>query len=660
MAVGAAALLFVAFLLLLLTPPPASPQADLQGGNAAVAFSIRSAEIADYGGKPAAVLYLYETPLGNYSVSAACSALPMQGSAALLAHAAVPGTAKNLADEVAGALAKNGFSSTRAGLPEALAMRNSVIIAPTGAIPSALAMNASTLAGANSRLIVLQSLPGRAIEEDGDIVEANESETAFAALVRLRPGREGEAAAEAAREALFGRQAWGQYALREGNGTIAIPLEGNLSETHCRAIMGLGGGKYRFSDSGRVDAYPGRLEGPPSVIAGKEAEFELSGISEQERGRNLRFAAVSSAGRREVARKEIAGGTITEGWATGFSLNFSGGGPHVVRVVDQYGRVHAAAYIDVEGLEASLGSKEGNRYEVFLRMGGKPAEGKVLARIDDGQAKEFQAENGTVVIFAAPAQGSHVMGFDLGGARAEMPFSHEGGGFVESYAKYAAAGAILLLAFYLAVGAARKAKYRIVFPDSAPRQEIARLSWGDMRDAWRASDGKNGGHCLPAYPHEIAESIAIAPRKKGERIHADAQSCLFALRRLSKQGVFAECGGGFMPATELSGFSPGQMGVLRLVHDIMLEHGLLFRKGRLIRAEGGEYEISLFCGKRALLERMGKKPRAVLFAGEEELEGLKQELAEPTPQNNRVKIAVDNGWLIFLVAKRSTVEPLLP
>jgi hypothetical protein len=102
------------------------------------------------------------------------------------------------------------------------------------------------------------------------------------------------------------------------------------------------------------------------------------------------------------------------------------------------------------------------------------------------------------------------------------------------------------------------------------------------------------------------------------------------------------------------------MGVLRLVHDIMLEHGLLFRKGRLIRAEGGEYEISLFCGKRALLERMGKKPRAVLFAGEEELEGLKQELAEPTPQNNRVKIAVDNGWLIFLVAKRSTVEPLLP
>ncbi len=156
---------------------------------APLSFGIYSAEVADSSGEKSAVLQLFRFGGENESETAVfCSEKPLQRNVLLLGHASAPGVGTQLAAKIGSELAKCGFSSRTAGAEDALSSENPLIIAAVGATPQELAENRSRLEKNNARVIVVESLPGRMIDENGRIAPANGS-SGFE-IVRLGPGEE--------------------------------------------------------------------------------------------------------------------------------------------------------------------------------------------------------------------------------------------------------------------------------------------------------------------------------------------------------------------------------------------------------------------------------------------------------------------------------------
>lgn len=651
-ALAAAAMLLVFYAL--------SPTAEAQGKENAEnasgnSFGIYSSEIADSGNGSAAVLRMFLFSEDEGEVSVFCSEAPLQKNMLILSHASAPGTPAGLSDAVARELASCGFSSRKADAADALSSQNSVIISPTGAIPLELAQKSAELEKINSRVIVLESLPGRMIDAAGALSEGNAGFEAVA----IEPGREALAAQMAARKSLFMPGAEiGVAAGAGGNFTAAVAV--NSSAAYCRAVYIVKKGSCRFSDTGQLAPAAGKLLGPKVALAGQATVFEFRLANGTEVGRRLRFFASAYSGQKEEWRREIAGGKIKDGFASRFALNFTSGGKYVVRITDQFGRKHAAAYVEVAGLAVQEVSRQGSRYEYYLEFGGKKAEGKVLAWIDNGEAKEYYATEGRLVVWAAPPQGSHVMNFEHQGLRAQSGFVAEGGGLAETYVRLGIPAAIFLFAVYFLLRAGKKAKYSITFPHFAEKApKLMQTSPRELEVAWGRADAELGGHLLPSYPEEMTLALAEMKGESG-RAGISEHSMLRVLRKLSLQGKFAECAGAFMPSSRLAGFSPAEMAALRLLHDVLLERGIPFRRERRVAARRYELELVLFSGKKSVLEGIGSLRRAMVFRDRRSLEEFEESLQANQREDVRIRLAMENGKVLLVPAARAELEALLP
>ncbi|MFA6328627.1 MAG: hypothetical protein WCY41_04225 [Candidatus Micrarchaeia archaeon] len=662
--VGAIALLFIAFLLVLSIPFTAPLPLQAQANASAQAgFGIRSSEIADASASRAAVLRMYLYSDGARNISAFCSPLPLQNNILLLSFPSAPGVDSGLPAKISDALAKSGFSSRKASLQDALSSENTLIISPAGAIPLPLLQNAPSLDAKNTRVIVLEALSGKTIDENGSLAQSNGSLPANFGLVPLSPSSDGEGAmAEIVGRAIFPATSQPVRASSlPGNVTLAIPL--NQSTAYCRAACHQGNGRYRFSDSGKLSAPPGALIGPASLAAGQAGIYEFSLPAGGEVGRNLRFFAVAYSPEGESFRREIAGGEIRQGWASNFPLNFSRGGKYVVRVIDQFARVHASAFVSVPALSVVPLSAEGSRYEFLALLDGVPVEGPMSARLDNGSPKNYSVREGRLIIWSSPSPGSHSFGFEFSGSRADYPFAPQqssAGALIDAYLRFGVPAAIFVLAVFLLLRAGRRAKYSITFPQVAPSDsEVISVSSGDLVSAYACADRKFGGFSLPCYPQEIAAGLAREKGKQGA-LPINAHSVRRILCRLSSEGVFAEHEGAFIPRAKLGGFSARELSMLRTIHECMLERGLRFSRKPIITVKKGELELALFRGKNSLLPGIGKACRAIVFESREELEKFMEGLAEPCPENSRILLALDNDMLVFVAASRSGLGGILP
>jgi len=661
--VGAIALLFIAFFLFLFIQFPASPSPPAQANaSAQTGFGIRSAEIADTGSFQSAILRLYLFSDGARNLSAFCSPLPIQNSVLLLSFPTAPGVNASLPLKISAALLKSGISSRVASLSDAFSSENALIISPAGAIPLPLLQNATLLEAQNTRVIVLEALSGKIIDENGNLAPQNASIPKNFELVRMSPSDDGGAVAETVKRALFLEGAESMRAsLLPGNITLVVPL--NKSTAYCRAICEQGNGKYRFSDSGLLSSPPGKLIGPANLAAGQAGIYEFSLLGGNEAGRNLRFFAVAYLPEGESFRQEIAGGEIKQGWASRFSLNFSRGGRYVVRVMDQFARVHASAFVQVPTLSIMPVSAEGSRYEFLALLDGVLADGTISARLDDGSPKNYSVRNGGLVIWSAPAPGNHTFGFEFSGTRADYAFisSQSGmGALFDTYLRFGMPAAIFVLAVFLLLRAGRRTKYSITFPEIALSEpDVIDVSASEIASAYDYADRKFGGFSLPCYPSEIATGLCSGKNGRNA-LPINAHSVLRILRKLSSAGVFAEHEGAFIPTAKMGGFSARELLMLRTIHECMLERGLRFSRKPIIRVKKGEIELALFQGRKSCLSGIGRACRAVMFESREELDKFIEELSAPGFENTRIRLALDNDLLVFVVANRNDIEGILP
>ncbi len=348
------AALFAIALVLLFFLYPSSEQKEQQPGAppdlGPVHFSIRTAELADSSSSQMAVMRLSLSSEGREGqIRAWCSPNTVQRSVLLLEHPAVPGADATLEEKIGKELGRCGLSFRKAGVPEALSASDSVIISTAGAVPLELLENAKNLSAANNRVIVLELLPGRAIDRKGKITPANKSNAIE--TIGMSVGNASSGANEAALRALFPRGALKFEAL-EGASTIAIAASSN--RTSCRVVYLGEDGSCRFVDTGELVPPPGTLSGRGGISAGGNAVLEFSLLGKGEVGRNLEFYASVDGEGGEISRQEVGGGNISEGWASRFAVQLPQGGDYVVRVFDQFGRQHAAFLDIAPTLEAPI------------------------------------------------------------------------------------------------------------------------------------------------------------------------------------------------------------------------------------------------------------------------------------------------------------------
>jgi len=619
--------------------------------NRSASFGAYSSEIADFGNESAALMHLFLYPNAEGNVTLLCSSKPLQKDIILLSYPFAPGVNGSLSEKIKKGLAMCGISAREANASAALAAKDAVIIAASGAVPSVLANGMEAIEKNNARVIVVSLLSGREIDGKGAIFQMNKS-TGFE-IIEMAPGGEGSAAAEAVEAAIYPKHEWKADAEGwEGEMALALPLNG--SEVHCRAIYAERG-ELRFTDSGKLVKPEGTLRAQKSALAGQEVAFEFSVANGTDAGRNLRFRAIDFLGRKKIGEKEIAGGEIKDGWASAFSMGLGEAGAHVVRVEDQFGRLHAAAYVEALGLEITPVSQEGGRYEFKAEFGRQPIDGMVEVRLDDGEKKKFYSSLGKLVVRAAPSAGKRVMFFEYGGLKSSWEFVSEGGGLADTYLKLGLPALAFLVAAYLVLRAGRKVKYSIVFPEFAePESEMVEIGCDEIIQAYSEADRKNGGHCLAVYPEEIAAHLA------GKiRLRINALSLKRVLGQLVSRGEFCEWNGTYAPVEKMRGFSAWQLAAMRVLHDVMLERGMAFGKKDIIRANWAGIEFVFFSGTPSVLRKIGKMRRAVLFESREELEGFEQTLSGHGRENVRIKLALENGHLLFLPAKRSEIEAVL-
>ncbi len=690
-ALAAAAILVLLLIILPAANPAAPMQAPAQDGKPSEPFSlgIYAAEISDSGNGTAAVLQMFATGGSDEKVFARCSDRPIADSILILDHPAVPGISGSLPQQLAVSVERCGFSYDIVKIEDALTWKDAVLIAPTGALPAGLLGKGPEMAERNLRLIVVESLPGRIIGKNGTIAQAPQGASATRPgerqpapdfeSIALSPSQEKGAALQSAQAALAGKDADEVGIGSRGKElSVAVPMKGGQQNAYCR-IYQFSNSSCRFSDTGKIVKPNGRLYAKAEALSGENVDFEFS-LGKQEGGRRLKLYAVDYAGRKEVGRKEVADGIVASGWAGRFTLRLTGEGRHSVWLVDQFGRRHASATLDVRGFSASLVKQGNSRLEFSTLFGGMPLDGDVEAWIDNGAKMKFHSDNGTLAIWASPAPGSRIVHLSYRGMEVESKIIFGESQF-GNYLRLLVPALLFLLAVFLLLRSKDKVKYRITFPHFAHGgRETVEAGAGDLVEAWREADRKLGGHCLPASCGEIGKCLphilgmkrgkmrggAPGGKAAGQIIGSADEEAAFsqssmrrALLELSAQGLFAESDGFFIPAKYCGGFSAWENRALRLVHDVLLENGLPFSKKRAVAVRGIGLEIAIFGGNGSVLAGIGRERRIVVFEDAHALSEFRKTLAMPTEESVAIKLAEQNGKAEFVIATRKGIESAL-
>jgi hypothetical protein len=606
-------------------------------------------------------MQIFATGGSDEKVFAYCSDSQIADSILILDHPSVPGITGGFSTQIARAVERCGFSYNVVAPKDALAWENAVIVAPTGALPQSLENESARLMERNLRLIVAESLPGRTVGLNGTIGQQGKPPADYE-RVEIEPSYESAAVAGIAASALAsGKTKIAEVKKRGGNLTVAIPIGSNQQIGYCRVYQ-FSDSSCRFSDSGKITKPKGTLGAKAAALAGENVEFEFS-LGNQEGGRRLKLYAVDYSGREEVLRREIADGVVSSGWAGRFSLPLSSEGSHTIWLVDQFGRRHASAFVDVRGFSAELFGRGGNRLEFRTAFGGEPLTGAVSAWIDDGEKKQFHSNNGTLVIWASPTPGARTLHLSYLGMEVEKQLVFEESQ-LGNYLRLLAPSLLFLLAIFLLLRAGNRVKYRITFPEFAlGGKEEVQAGKGDIFLAWKNSDAKLGSHKLMASAEEIGKCLSKNLEKTGgagaKARAINTPSLRRALAKLAADGVLLESDGMFIPAKEAGGFSAGQHRALRLAHDLLLERGLPFARRQVIPAKKLGLELALFSGEKSVLERMGKCRRIVLFAGESEIAAFRKSLEKTGGDAVRIKIAEQNGKVAFIAAERHALDAAL-
>ena len=486
--------------------------------------------------------------------------------------------------------------------------KNSIIIIPSGAMPSYILANMDNLTSSNEIIYI-----GKAdLVYSGNLVRStwlgNVSPQARAHLVVIEKTLE-----EFDSEKNFTvfsdieRNSWAERASGnfsyggQGTRTVFIPLN---NSGWLRMLP--------LSDSGQFVAQPALIYGNGDIFIWESAQLTMqlnysNGTASYKVEKDGR---VLNSGDLERVRREEA---------FFLPLRFNESGDYLVSISD-YGGTIGAKRIHVKNLSVSLYRAYGNLYEFLFTIDGKP--------IDSGEAEAGLAHsNNTILgeikkgIFTVHAnlrEGQNTFVLGAMGQKFEIPYNNSQEGIVQFYVKYLSAGLIIIVAFYVLMQVRKKPVYRIVVPElvSGSNPEV-KISTTEALASFEEVESKFGWSKVPLYPREI--ELGLMKYTGGREINEGNIESV--MRKLEGRGeVYSKLG-----VYGLSRWGNEKEGPLRrLVRDKLIENGIKFSESgpgfdcgnvKIVFApsESGKSELAVFESRdeaRGYLSNLDEKKRA--------------------------------------------------
>lgn len=312
-------------------------------------------------------------------------------------------------------------------------------------------------------------------------------------------------------------------------------------------------------------------------------------------------------------------------------LTFPGPGDYLVRISDDSGTT-GAVRVHVKDLNISLSNAYGNSYEFMVLVDSKPVEQSTVSvglNHSNNTIDNVDVRNGKFSVRALLKPGENVFVISLFGQKHFVPYNNSQESVLQFYAKYLLLGALLVGAFYLIIRLNRKPTYRIMVPESIPSNnpEI-RLSANQLISGIEEAENLYGWKGVPLYAREI--SAGLKKLTGGMEINEGNLEAL--MKKLQEKGLVRS----HLGLYGLSGWGDARHNALRrIVRDKLIQSGVSFSESAS-HFKCKDFTIVLSPGKAG-------RDSLVVFESRDEKRSYLSSL--PESQRAALEIKIANGVL---------------
>ncbi len=310
------------------------------------------------------------------------------------------------------------------------------------------------------------------------------------------------------------------------------------------------------------------------------------------------------------------------------SLSFPGPGDYLLRVSDYNGTI-GAMRIHVKDLNISLSRTYGNSYEFTVLLDNEPVESTpaTVGLAHSGNTLDAEVKRGKMTVLANLRQGENVFVITIMGQKVQVPYSNSSEGLLAFYAKYLTIGTAMVALFYVAARLKRKPVYKINIPESVPGQNPeVKIKPADVVSAIEEVEKRFGWKGVPLY----AKEIRLGLKSFTGGMEVTEGNIEAVMKKLVEKGTIKH----HLALYGLSQWGDAKENALRrIVRDKLIEQGIGFSE----IPEGFE------CGERRIMfdpESPGSESIAI-FEDREEMRTYLQSLEER--KRARLEVRLRNG-----------------
>jgi hypothetical protein len=600
-----------------------------------------------------------------------------------------------------------GFELKDAGESDVALMRNSVLLAPSGAIPEFFIENDNLKEFlARGNVLIYAGMPFKySLNRDGSLSVSNYSEVASysesgiesklngSRVIKLANGTSvkfgggylyiipktlnewGEAKKELAHAVVYG-----EWQKPLGTQEYGAELSGNFSvnktffasasaETRGQAriiymLNTTNGTKYGALDTPGMNKLPGSLQGETSLFPGEEFRYSiyLNESYAQTTKLDLSLAAVKDG--KVVDRKPITIANVKDVWVSPSSSyqNELPPGDYLLRVEDGDGGLHAKSLLHVKGVSAEMASVKGFRYTFLVLLDGKPYSGqKVSVRLDNSEMeKELTVgDDGTIVVPAEVPSGKHVFHLLAGKQAMDVTYDNTQTSLAGFYLQYGVPVLLISGALYVLLRRPAKKKYRVVVPGfSDPEPRPVHMSEKEFMGVFEEVQKNYGWKNAPVTSAEIRSGLRRKFAKQGKEMTITDSNLSDVMEGLEKKNLVKSWREYYAPVQWLGGKDIEFHATRRILRDKLIERGLEYSdKGSCFEIENGMGKVfyHVHDGNGVIKKVLGNAKagkNVLVFPEEEALTRFAESLNSYEEEKIRMKMEVEyNGVTLTTLAK---------
>lgn len=582
------------------------------------------------------------------------------------------------ASSLSSGVSKYGRFVRNISVEEALTLRNSVIVIPSGGIPTPLigAEGLPYLLQKGNAVIILSSDLSIGIRPDGTISQLQAGDigriSANPYFIQ-KPTLDDWQNASAAGEEIARMALYNSWQAPKAQGVIRFPT-GNASSGVFTAFSSPSSARFgygriifradtpdyypsihRFMDTRLLTKGQGVVNFTYSVFGDEEININYRKYENFTNTTHLILSARILRDQREAAKSQLEASDVLDLSLIErkrLQLNLTPG-DYILQIVDQNGTSKAQGYLHVKSVEVRIAEARDVIYTMQLLLDGSPASStKVRVSLDNSAPREILTdEQGLFTVSPVPS-GDHVLSLTAYGRDITFPITSTKTSIASVLMQYYAGAALLVLLVFVATrrNVTQSARIMIDQPGSY-KARIAKIRFPQLLEALELYEAERGWKRVPLSIGDVVIALKKYVTFEGKPVVATESNLLELLNTLVRKERLRHHFDYYVPSDWVKGDSAARsLCAARYVRDTLLELGYSAAEGGgydfSVAAPQGRTLIHIYRGEEsvaAALKHAGEGKSILLFTDRQALGKFRERLLEPSPEWARMLLETSHG-----------------